>query len=239
MAAERTQTDPGATPEAGDAAPQTDRARRGDPSPRWAIRIALGLAAAILVVLAWRLPVWEARLSAPQYPAGLSLTAYAHGVEGDIREVNELNHYVGMEAFDEADAPEMKLWTPVLLLALLAVALATFLPRRHWLARLARIGLWMIPIGALLDVQYRLYQYGHGVKPDAPIRLDPFTPLVVGPTKVLNFTTWSYPGAALWCLFLAAFLLSFAVPLAHRIHEWWIHRPIVVYVQDDEDGATA
>jgi hypothetical protein len=56
---------------------------------------------------------------------------------------------------------------------------------------------------------------------------------------VLNFTTWSYPGAALWCLFLAAFLLSFAVPLAHRIHEWWIHRPIVVYVQDDENGATA
>ena len=25
----------------------------------------------------------------------------------------------------------------------------------------------MIPIGALLDVQYRLYQYGHGVQNDA------------------------------------------------------------------------
>ncbi|MEO8477105.1 MAG: hypothetical protein ABI572_08655 [Actinomycetota bacterium] len=239
MAAERTQTDSGAMRVCADIADPTDRPRRGDPSSRWAIRVALGIAAAILVLLAWRLPVWEARLSAPQYPAGLSLTAYAHGVEGDIREVNELNHYVGMEAFDEADAPEMKLWAPVLLLAIVAVAIATVLPARGWLARFARLGLWLIPIGALLDVQFRLYQYGQGVKPDAAIRLEPFTPLVVGPTKVLNFTTWAYPGAALWCLFLAAFLLSFAVPLSHRIHERWIHRPIVVYVRDDEEGAAA
>jgi len=202
----------------------TTREQRG-------LRIVLGLAAAVLVVLAWRLPVWEARLTAPQYPQGLSLTASATGVTGDIDEVNELNHYVGMQAFETSDAPEMALWTPTIVLALIAVALAVALPR-HLVGRLAKIALWAIPIGALLDVQYRLYQYGHGVQHDAPIRLDPFTPLVVGPTKVLNFTTWAYPGLAIWCLFGAAFLVTFAPGLVRRVRDRWQHRP--VYVSDDE-----
>ncbi len=195
------------------------------------LRIVLGLAAAVLVVLAWRLPIWEARLTAPQYPQGLSLSASADGVVGDIDEVNELNHYVGMEAFEASDAPEMALWTPTIVLALVAVAFAVAMPGAL-LGRLAKLGLWLIPIGALADVQVRLYQYGHGVQDDAAIRLEPFTPLVVGPTKVLNFTTWAYPGLAVWCLFGAAFLVTFAPGIVHRLRERWRYRP--VYVSDEE-----
>jgi hypothetical protein len=192
---------------------------RSNAAKHRASRIGLGLVAAVLVVAAWRLPIWEARLSAPQYPEGLSLTASASGVVGDIAEINELNHYVGMRVFDSSDTPEMKLWLPVILLGLLGVAIATSLPRRHAIGRLARLGIWLIPIGALADIQFRLYQYGHSVRPDAAIRLEPFTPLAVGPTKILNFTTWAYPGAALWCLFGAAFLLTWwsgTVGLARR-----------------------
>jgi hypothetical protein len=195
------------------------------------LRIVLGLAAAVLVVLAWKLPIWEARLTAPQYPQGLSLSASADGVVGDIDEVNELNHYVGMQAFEASDAPEMALWTPTIVLALAAVAIAVAMPGAL-LGRLAKLGLWLIPIGALIDVQYRLYQYGHGVQHDAAIRLEPFTPLVIGPTKVLNFTTWAYPGLAVWCLFGAAFLVTFAPGLVNRVRERWRHRP--VYVSDEE-----
>jgi copper chaperone NosL len=195
------------------------------------LRIVLGLAAAVLVVLAWKLPIWEARLTAPQYPQGLSLSASADGVVGDIDEVNELNHYVGMEAFEASDAPEMALWTPTIALALAAVAIAVAMPGAL-LGRLAKLGLWLIPIGALADVQLRLYQYGHGVQDDAAIRLEPFTPLVVGPTKVLNFTTWAYPGLAVWCLFGAAFLVTFAPGIVQRLRERWRHRP--VYVSDEE-----
>lgn len=195
------------------------------------LRIVLGLAAAILVGLAWRLPIWEARLTAPQYPAGLSLSASATGVTGDIDEVNELNHYVGMRAFETSDAPEMALWTPVIALGLVGVVLAVTLPR-HLVGRAAKLGLWLIPIGALLDVQLRLHQYGQSVQPDAPIRLDPFTPLVVGPTRVLNFTTWAYPGLAIWCLLVAAFLVTFAPGLPRRVRQRWQHRP--VYVSEEE-----
>lgn len=221
-------------PQGADPAAAETAARPATQSPARAIRIGIGLAAAILVLLAARLPIWEARLSAPQYPQGLSLTAGGFGVRGDTREINELNHYVGMDAFGAADAPEIKLWVPVILMALAAVVVATALPRRHPLARLARLALWLVPIGALVDVQLRLYQYGHGVTQDAPIRLEPFTPLVVGPTHVLNFTTWAFPGGAVWCLFGAAFLLSFGPGLIHRAREWWETRPIYV-----DDGVPA
>ena len=206
------------------AAEATNRGQRG-------LRLVLGLAAVILVGLAWRLPIWEARLTAPQYPAGLSLTASATGVTGDIDEVNDLNHYVGMQAFETSRAPEMALWAPAIALGLVGVALAVALPL-HLVGKAAKLGLWLIPIGALLDVQYRLYQYGHDVQPDAPIRLDPFTPLVIGPTKVLNFTTWAYPGLAIWCLLLAAFLVTFAPSSLARMREHWRRRP--VYVSDEE-----
>jgi copper chaperone NosL len=180
-----------------------------------AARLGVGLAAAVLVLLALRLPVWEARLSAPQYPAGLRITAYGHRVVGDLREINELNHYVGMEAFDPSDVPETRLWPLAVGAALAGVVLGSLLARQA-LGRLVRLGLWFVPLGALADVQFRLYQYGHSVDPGAPIRLEPFTPLVVGPTKVLNFTTWAYPGGAIWCLAGAAALVTFGPGVVRR-----------------------
>ena len=88
-------------------------------------------------------------------------------------------------------------------------------------------------MGALLDVQWRLYQYGHSVQPDAPIRLDPFTPLVVGPTHVLNFTTWAYPGPALWALFLAAYLVTFGPWTVRYTQRRWNER--ARYDDDDDE----
>jgi hypothetical protein len=179
------------------------------------IRIGLGIVAAALVVAAWNAPVWEARLTAPQYPQGLRLTAYADRVNGDIREINDLNHYVGMKAFTIEDVPEHVLWPLAIVGGLLAIAIGTFV--RGWFGRLARIALWAIPLGVLADVQLRLMQYGHSVDPKAAIRLDPFTPLVIGPTKVVNFTTWSYPGLAVGLLLGAAMLVTFGPGLVSRL----------------------
>jgi hypothetical protein len=178
--------------------------------------VSLGIVATFLVIAAAGSPVWEARLRAPQYPDGLRLTAYAARVDGDLREINELNHYVGVEPFNMADVPESEAWIPLIGLALLGVALGSLLPRRNLFARLARLGLWAVPLGALADVQFRLYQFGHSVDPAAAIRLEPFTPLVIGPTKVLNFTTWGYPGLALILLAGAAASLSFGPWLVAR-----------------------
>jgi hypothetical protein len=165
------------------------------------------------------MPIWEARLSAPQYPDGLRITAYGDRVEGDLREINQLNHYVGMEAFDPSDVPETRLWPLAIAAALVGVIVGSALGR-HVLARLARLGLWLVPVVALADIQFRLYQYGHSVDPEAPIRLEPFIPFAVGPTKVLNFTTWAYPGAALRLLVAAALLVAVGPGLVLRARRW-------------------
>ena len=183
---------------------------------RWS-RWLCGAAAIVLILLAGIMPVWQARLSAPQYPQGLSLTAYGHGkVVGDIDEINELNHYVGMKAFSTADVPETVLWWPTIGIAVLGALLLSLIARPRWLRAILLAGMWAVPVGALLDVQFRLYEYGHSVQPDAAIRLDPFTPWVIGKTTVLNFTTWAYPGLGTLLLFLAAAILTFGPRLVAR-----------------------
>lgn len=171
------------------------------------VRIAAGGAAIALLLVAARLPVWQAHFSAPQYPQGLGIAAYGNTVKGDLGEINELSHYIGMPPFNFVGMPEMRLWPLVILITIVAAVVAT-VTRRRWLRRLACAGLWLTPLGALADVQYRLWQTGHSIDPLAPIRVPPFTPRVVGPTTMMNFTLWAYPGMALVLIAVVAALVS-------------------------------
>lgn len=189
--------------------PGTATPRRGSPA-------VLGALAALCVGGAWVLPLWQATLQAPQYPGGLSMQAYGSKVTGDVSEIDTLNHYVGMRAFDPADIPEMALWPLVLVIALVAVGVGVS-RRTGWAARLARLYLWLTPLGILAVIQFRLHQYGHDLEPMAALRIDPFTPWVVGPTKVWNFTTWSLPGLGWASLVLAAAVVTFGPRLLDRV----------------------
>lgn len=173
------------------------------------IRIALGLAAISTLLVAARLPIWRAQFSAAQYPEGLSIAAYGNTVKGDMTEINELSHYIGMPPFNFVGMPEMKLWPLVIVLAVLAAVLA-MVTRRRWLRRLACATIWLIPVGALVDVQFRLWQVGHSLDPTSPIRVTPFTPRVVGPTTLMNFTITGIPGTSLILIVVAAALVTSA-----------------------------
>lgn len=183
--------------------------------PSRAVLAALGGVSLVLVAGAWFLPLWTATLHAPQYPGGLTMRAYGHDVTGDVDEISGLNHYVGMRAFDLADFPEIALWPFALAGAVVAVGLALLLGRT-WLRRFGLLYLWTTPVGVLAVIQLRLHQYGQDLDPRAALRIDPFTPLVVGPTEVWNFQTWSWPGLGLWSLVLAAALLTFGPGLIGR-----------------------
>lgn len=190
-------------------------------------RVLHGVVAAVLLVLAIGQPLWRAHLTAPQYPQGLDLIVYGNRVEGDIREISGLNHYVGMRPYDIADFPETKLWVPTMVAAVVAAGASVWF-ERGWPGRVARLFLWGIPVGALLDVQLRLYQFGHDLNPEAALRIDEFMARVVGPTHVVNFTTWAWPGNSLLLIWLAAFLLSFgpAVPrLVMNAWRWFREEP--------------
>jgi copper chaperone NosL len=180
------------------------------------VRTALGVGAAALLLLAARMPIWQAHFSAPQYPKGLDISAFGGKVEGDLSEINELSHYIGMPPFNFVGMPEMRLWPLVIVLAVVAVVLA-FVTRGAWPRRLACATLWLIPVGALADVQFRLWQVGHSLDPTSAIRVTPFTPRVLGPTTMMNFTVNGLPGTALVLILVAAALVTSAPYVVTRL----------------------
>jgi len=179
-------------------------------------RAVLAVVALGLVAGGWLLPLWQARLLAPQYPGGLTTIAYGNRVTGDLREINGLNHYVGLGVFDPSNIPEMQFWPVAILCALAAVVVAmVHLPgiRR----RIALTYLWGLPFGVLVAIQFRLYEFGHDVTSGAAFRIDPFTPWVIGRTTVWNFETWAWPGMGLVALVVAAVVVTFGPRmLCHR-----------------------
>jgi nitrous oxidase accessory protein len=187
-----------------DGGPATGRGE-GHRSTAWAPPVLVMAGGTLLAAAVW-LPVWATRLFAPQYPGGLWLWAYGGWVEGDLNEINNLNHYVGMRPFEADMVPEMVLW-PLMLLGL-AVMLAVAVYQRGLLGRLALIGIWLAPLVVLADIQRWLYVFGTDLDPRSALRLDPFVPLVIGPTEVWNFTVWAFPGPGLIAVALVAALAT-------------------------------
>jgi nitrous oxidase accessory protein len=170
------------------------------------IRAACGFGAAALVGYGATLPLWTMTMRAPQYPKGLHLSAYGTGMAGDVSELNILNHYIGMPPLS-APALETALF-PIGIGVL--VVLCVTAPFHRWLRRLALAAVAVTPIAILADLQWQLYVFGHSMNPKAPIRLAPFTPLVVGGTKIGNFESFGMPSWGLLCLVAAALLLGLA-----------------------------
>ena len=172
--------------------------------------LAAVVVAALLAATAF-LPIWISKLVAPQYPKGLWLFVFGGRMEGDLREINGLNHYIGMRTISPEAVPDLGLWPITLLGAGIVAMVGIFAGGR--LGRLARLGLWLVPIGTLVDIQRWLYAFGHSLDPEAALRLQPFTPLVVGPTKIWNFQVWAFPGPALVVLVAIAALVTLTARL--------------------------
>ena len=180
------------------------------------LRLLAAVVVAALLAASAFLPIWISKLVAPQYPKGLWLFAYGGRMEGDLPEINGLNHYIGMRTISPEAIPELGLWPIALLGAGIVAMVGIFAGGR--LGRLARLGLWLVPIGTLVDIQRWLYAFGHDLDPEAALRLQPFTPLVVGPTKIWNFQVWAFPGPALIVIVAIAVLVALTarLPLAVR-----------------------
>ncbi|MGD9890368.1 MAG: NosD domain-containing protein [Dehalococcoidia bacterium] len=182
-------------------------------------RMVAAATAAILLALAIALPLWKMTLLAPQYPGGLHMTAYGDRFAGDVREINILNHYIGMKPIEEADVLELQIFLPAMLLVIVAVLVLGVLPLPHWLKVAEGIGIWLLPIGIVADLQWWLYRYGHSMDPLAPLRLEPFTPRVFGSTKVMNFHNDAEFAIGFWLLVAAAVVISLGPSLLRAVWE--------------------
>jgi hypothetical protein len=154
--------------------------------------------AAILLASSILQPYWRLTLHAPQYPKGLVVTAYVNHLAGDVKEIDGLNHYIGMRPLGEAAAFERSISViGIVVLALLIIA-AVYIHNR-WAALLALPALLM-PAIFLLDLQYWLANFGQNLDPHAPLSssIKPFVPPVLGEGKIAQFHTLSEPELGLW-----------------------------------------
>ena len=180
-----------------------------------AIRLGFAVAAAALIALSTQLPLWSMKMEAPQYRHGLFLYVYGTSMTGDIRELNILNHYIGMPPI-EAPRLETQLF-PVGIAVLLGLALLA--PAHRWIRRTAAFGTAAVPFSILADLQWRLYSFGHSLHPKAPIRLKPFTPLVLGESHMGNFESHAMVSWGFVCLITAALLLMFGERIGRRFDQ--------------------
>src|SRR5690606_17296324 len=79
---------------------------------RYATPAVVFMAARVMLLVSIFLPYWHMELEAPQYPDGLFLTAYVNHLDGDVKEIDGLNHYIGMRPLEEAGQleREMSIW---------------------------------------------------------------------------------------------------------------------------------
>lgn len=184
----------------------------------WAV---CSLTAAGLILLAATQPLWTMELRAPQYPNGLQLTAYGTRLEGDLQEVNSVNHYVGVRPIAEDEIAELALF-PYAVAALVAAVLVGAVLARHWLARLAvGLAIWGFALGFLVDLQWWLYRAGHDRLTDAPYRIDDFTPRVLGGTTVVNFESYTMVATGFWLIVAAGLLVTVAPPVVRFLVASW------------------
>ena len=66
------------------------------------------VAAALSALIGAFLPLWKLELIAPQYPKGLFIVAHGYAMSGDIKEINSLNHYVGLSPLKPQEIVELQ-----------------------------------------------------------------------------------------------------------------------------------
>jgi hypothetical protein len=176
------------------------------------------LAAAVAIAASFFFPLWKMHLVAPQYSDGLDLYIFSYKIEAGglngqhLVEINNLNHYIGMKPIQQADFLEMR-WIPfvfglIILLILRSIVFGEMSNVVDLFALYTYFGIFSIG-----SFWYRLYEYGHNLDPMAPMRIKPFTPLLIGVKQIANFRESSFPQAG-------AYLLCFSVLLI-VLAGWW------------------
>ena len=176
---------------------------------------ALLLVAVLILVVGATLPLWRISLVAPQYAEGLTLDMYAYQIVAgnggqDLAEINTLNHYIGMKPIVQADFLEMKL-LPFAIGVFALLALRAVVAGR--IMSLVDLTVLFLYFGAfsLGSFAYRLYSYGHHLDPHAPMKIEPFMPVVIGSQQIANFVQTSLPLAGTLCMTVFLLLLLAAL----------------------------
>lgn len=165
------------------------------------------MAARILLLVSIFFPYWHMELEAPQYPNGLFLTAYVNNLTEDVKEIDGLNHYIGMRPLGEAAAFERAASVYLMIAMVLMVEVAAFVHSK-WAVLLA-IPVIGFPVGFLVDLFYWMRRFGLNLDPHAPLSssVKPFVPTVLGEGGIGQFKTYAELGTGYWLAVVSGALI--------------------------------
>jgi hypothetical protein len=204
-----------------------ERSHRLLTAPMGAAPRALALAAAVLVLPTFFEPLWNLTMFAPQYQSGLRLDIFSHKLQGgnggqDLKEINLLNHYIGMRPLEAEDFTEFK-WMPFVLGALALLFLRAAVIGRILDLVDATVLFSYFGLFSLWTFAYKLYRYGHELAPGAPVKVPGFTPPMIGGKQIANFEVYSYPAIASYAILAVGIALVAALLVALR-SSWRLER---------------
>jgi hypothetical protein len=158
--------------------------------------------AALLPLGLFLFPLWKITLEAPQYPTPLGMYIHINDFSDvnpfDIKNINLMNHYVGMKYIPDA-IPEFKIFPAGILITTLLGLIIAFKGNYKWFLYWF-ILMIVLSTAGLYDFYLWEHDYGHDLDPKAIMKFtNPdgsvmgFQPPLFGTKHILNFTAHSYP----------------------------------------------
>jgi copper chaperone NosL len=147
------------------------------------------IVAAIILLISIFMPYWNITLHAPQYPGGLVAQLYVNRAAGDVRELDGLNHYIGMKPLGEAALLERSLSIYMIVGIVLLTVAAIYV--HSPIALFLSIPAILYPLFFLGDLYFWLWNFGMNLDKRAPLSgaIKPFVPPLLGEGKIAQFRT--------------------------------------------------
>lgn len=167
------------------------------------------LVAALAMVALYFVPLWRISLQAPQYPEGIGLLIRIDTIEGvgphDLKNINGLNHYIGMKEIVPDAIPELT-YMPFILGVLIVWGLAAAATGKRWMLYSWFGALVISAVAGLVDFYLWGYDYGHNLDAEVAIIKIPgmtYQPPLIGTKDLLNFRATSLPALGGWMAIVA------------------------------------
>lgn len=187
---------------------------------------------AFLLLGLFKFPLWNIMLGAPQYPEPLGLNIFITGLEDmnefDIKNIDGLNHYIGMKTLPKPeDMWEFSVFPIVIggmaFLGILIGLLGYFKKVSYkwflgWFVIMSILG-----ILGMYDFNAWMIDYGTNLDPNAIMKLQnadgtpmSYKPPLFGHQKLLNFDAYSYPRLGGYLMGAGMFTVLFAFFVGKR-----------------------
>ncbi|MCB0440365.1 MAG: hypothetical protein H6583_11215 [Alteromonas sp.] len=173
------------------------------------------LLASVSILGLFLFPLWNITLEAPQYPIPLGMDIYindfADANPHDIKNINLMNHYVGMKYIPES-IPEFKIFPAVIIVMSIIGLFLSFKANHKWFLSWFVVML-VLAVAGIYDFYLWEHDYGHNLDPKAIMKFtNPdgsimgFQPPLFGSKDILNFRAHSYPQLGAYFLAFGMFL---------------------------------